>query len=170
MQPPKISAASFVALAAVVCSFALHAGERREVTNSPRPKALISESKVIPGDVPGHELIQIVRLDELQSSDPNLDGGVATVHVHIDITAGNGRYYGYAVTRTPSGDLVFDNFEGRISTVIKAGVPETTFEGTNRLFGGTGQFANLKGTGKYQGKIGPDGKPLPYQHHWTIEY
>jgi hypothetical protein len=170
MRRSNMLAASLVAFAAVVCSFTVFAGEKREVTNSPRAKALISESKVIPGDVPGHELIQVVRLDELQSSDPNIDGGLATVHVHIDITAGNGRYYGYAVTRTPSGDLVFDNFEGRIMTVTKAGVAETTFEGTNRLFGGTGKFANLKGTGKYQGKIGPDGKALPYQHHWTIEY
>lgn len=170
MQRSSILAASLVVLATLVCSVTVHAGEKKEVTNSPRPKALISESKVIPGDVPGHELIQIVRLDELQSSDPNLDGGVATVNVHMDITAGNGRYYGYAVTRTPSGDLVFDNFEGRITTVMNAGVAETTFEGTNRLFGGTGKFANLKGTGKYQGKLGPDGKPLPYQHHWTIEY
>jgi hypothetical protein len=60
--------------------------------------AVLTETKMFPGDKPGHEVTMRSRLDAVTNSDPMFSGGQATVVIVSDLVAGTGTDRGWRVT------------------------------------------------------------------------
>ena len=70
--------------------------------------------------------------------------------------------------RDADGDRIF---RGTVKTNSKAdGSWESTWEGTYEYRGGSGKFKNLKGSGKYKGKVSSQDLTVREEGRETVEY
>jgi len=67
-----------------------------------------------------------------------------------DLVAGSGTVSGYAVRTHKNGDKTYYKYQGKLTTVAEGGTTYTIGEGTVDLIGGTGKFANAKGSGTWK--------------------
>ena len=155
----KIGTVSVIAVViAISLSFPAQTAEKK-VTYSLKSKQLISQNTVYPGDVPNHQLVQVVRLNSYTaSSDPDWKDAEQMVYAQDDQIAGSGTHKGTYVIFHKDGDKSYGTFAVTHKTTVKeGGAWESTYEGKYQYTGGTGKFKNIKGSGTYKGKVTPEG-------------
>jgi len=132
--------------------------------------ALLSETKMLPGDKPGHELMMVRRMDTISYSDPIFSSGQAVVATFADYTAGSGPHRGYFAVTHPNGDKTFTTYEGIAKATPNAsGPPDVTFEGKWSFVGGTGKFDGISGGGTYKGGGTPTGPAYEFGGQYTLK-
>lgn len=145
-----------------------------EFTNIPYTKTrngTLSETKIYPGDLPGHELVQAVHSDTLRSSYADFNNVEERVFNQEESVGGNGTHRGMAVDYLKSGDQVFMTFDGSHRTTVKdGGAWEVTYSGKFDVVGGTGKYKNAKGKGTYRGKVTPEGGMQEEGVYETLKY
>jgi hypothetical protein len=132
--------------------------------------AILSETKMLPGDKPGHELTMVRRMDTITYSDPIFNSGQAVVAGVTDYTAGSGPHRGYFAVTHPTGDKTFTSYEGMAKATPKAGgPPDVTFEGKWSFVGGTGKFDGITGGGTYKGGVTAAGPAYEFGGQYTLK-
>ena len=121
------------------------------------------------GDIEGHG----ISLGESEGTNfgtgkPEFMDGAQVVNLATaDLVKGNGPQQGY-IKFAKKGDTSIAKWEGKVATTLSTeGVPITTFEGTFSWIKGTGQLANIQGSGTYKGKY--ISKTI-YTVEWEGEY
>lgn len=97
----------------------------------------------------GHMLLLMQDSGPMKSTGLFGDGS-ATDQGMNRLYQGNGEGQGYYTIKTDEGTSVAQ-WQGTVSTVVKDGVPNTSFKGTWKLISGSGKFENIKGRGVYDG-------------------
>ena len=114
---------------------------------------------------PDHEVIFSRWLSEFNSSVPDELGTAArweVVHaVYEDLGPGAKYYVGRGVATHPSGDQMFQVFEGNVGEMVKHpdGSWEVNWEGTHRCVGGTGRLEGIKCSGRHKERPRRRGSP-----------
>ena len=129
------------------------AAEKKTLTYYSKFGPVLSRTSASPGDKPDHEIIQVTRQDMTTSPDPDWNDVPSLNYGQSDLIAGGGTVSGYAVRTHKNGDKTFYRYQGKIRP-ISEGVKETAGEGTVELVGGTGKFANVKGSGTWNAAKG----------------
>jgi hypothetical protein len=88
------------------------------------------------------------------SPDPDWNEVPALNYGQSDLVAGSGTVSGYAIRTHKNGDKTFYRYQGKIRAVTEGSAKYTAGEGTVDLIGGTGKFANAKGTGTWKSDKG----------------
>lgn len=146
------------------------AAETASFTANGKVVAILSETKMMPGDKPGHELTMVRRMDTISYSDPIFSSGQAVIAAFTDYTAGSGSHRGYFAVTHPSGDKTFTTYEGMTKTTAKAsGPPDVTFEGKWSFVGGTGKFDGITGGGTYRGGLTSTGPAYEFEGQYTLK-
>jgi hypothetical protein len=132
--------------------------------------AILSETKMLPGDKQGHELTMVRRMDSITYSDP-IFGGQAVVISSSDYVIGpGGQHRGYFAIKHPNGDTTFTAYEGANKITPKAGgPPDNTFEGKWQYVGGTGKFEGISGGGTYKGMATPTGPTYEFEGQYNLK-
>ena len=131
---------------------------------------VLAETKMVPGDKPGHEVTMVRRMDTLTYSDPLFASGQATVIAVTDYVAGNGPHRGYFAINHPNGDKTFTSYEGATTATLQpSGSPKVTFEGKWQLTGGTGKFNGITGGGTYKGGVTSTGPEYELEGQYTLK-
>jgi hypothetical protein len=131
---------------------------------------VLAETKMLPGDKPGHEVTMVRRMDTLTYSDPLFASGQATVVAVTDYVGGNGPHRGYFAISHPNGDKTFTSYEGATTaTPQPSGTPKVTFEGKWQLTGGTGKFEGITGGGTYKGGLTSAGPAYELEGQYTLK-
>lgn len=139
----------------------------KKISGTGKSTAVVSETKMYPEDVPGHEVTLINFLGLDNSADPDFKTSQVNSVGISDLIAGTGTDKGYRAVTHPGGDKTFASYEGTSKTVTKSdGSSDTTFEGTWWFTGGTGKFKGISGGGTYNGKTTREG----YTYEWEGEY
>jgi hypothetical protein len=99
-------------------------------------------------DSPTRALVQLVRKDELDSSNPDFSGAECTVNEQLETFGVSGSHRGYSYCVHKNGDKSYFRYEGT-QVVTTASTCEAQFQGTFQILGGTGKFQNLRGEGVY---------------------
>ena len=116
------------------------AGDKK-ISGAGQATSVLSESRMLPGDDPRHEVVLIRRIDADKGTLG--DGQVSVVNV-ADEVAGSGTHGGYRVSTFGNGDKAFSAYKERHTAVTKAGgPPEMTFEGKWWFKGGTGRWNGI---------------------------
>lgn len=163
---PSIAWAGATALTLVLAIAApTEAAEKKTVTYDSKMIALLSRTSASPGDRPDHEIVQTTRQDVTTSQDPDWNDVPALNYGHSDLVAGSGTVTGYVVRTHRNGDKTFYRYQGKVKAVTGDGAKYTAGEGTVELIGGTGKFANAKGTGTWKSdKGGPSTVKLDLEY------
>lgn len=112
-------------------------------------------------DIPGHQ----IRIFEIHSTFPNNQRtnceGLKVVEIwtwgYSDYTKGNGRAWGYSVTRFDNGNQWFGEWSGTSVTLANPDGPaKRMFSGTGVITGGTGIYKGVRGTTRNQTYFDPD--------------
>ena len=158
-----------LALALGAFSFAAQA-EKRDLTYVKTYSKSISKSTVVVEDVPNHEVLQEVLLQQSKYSGADFSPTEEWIHVQTDQTDGSGTHKGYFFMVLEGGDQAYGTFDGRHKTLNAAdGAWSSTWEGSYRYLGGTGKYKRIKGTGTYHGRASPK-EPFHEEGRETIEY
>lgn len=114
-------------------------------------------------DQEGHALLLTESSGTAVAPDGPLDGFSAVTREIADLRQGNGPHQGYVVF-SKGNDQQVVRFEGRVTTTMKDGKPNTTMEGTYAVIGGAGALAASGGEGTYTGYFTAEDK---YQLNWS---
>ena len=146
------------AFVVVSLSFSAQAGEKKKVMGTDKEGPPISRTVVSPGDDPTRVVVLMIRRDTTTSSEPDWNETEVIVNEESDSVEGTGTHRGYSRRLFKNGDTDYSSYEGTHKTTVKEdGSRETTWEGTNKITGGTGKFKNIKGGGTYRGKATAEG-------------
>lgn len=157
--------AGALVLVLVVSSFDASAAGKK-VAGSGKVTALLSETKMLPGDDPKHE-VTMVRRTDAERSDAFGEAHVTVISIN-DLVAGTGTHRGWRTATLQDGDKIFAAYEGKTRTTPKpGGPPEVTFEGKYWFTGGTGKWKGITGGGTYKG--GLEGGSVSYQYEGEYE-
>jgi hypothetical protein len=126
------------------------AAERKSITYYNQTGPVVSRTSASPGDRPDHELVQATRQDMTTSPDADWNDVPVLNFGQSDLVAGSGTVSGYAVRTHKNGDKTFYTYQGRIRAVAEGDARYTVGEGTVELTGGTGKFANARGSGTWK--------------------
>lgn len=141
--------------ASVALSFPAQA-EKRKISGTARGVSTPSQSTPYAGENPKREIAQRVSVFHWISNNADWDGIVETSPQQTLTVDGVGKDVGHIVFHYKNGDESWGWFSGTSKIITKAdGAWEVPFEGEKMLTGGTGKFANAKGTIKYKGKVTP---------------
>ncbi len=150
-----------VIVIAVLAIFTLaqstYAGEKKTITyvNKFGP---VQERIILPvADREGHVIGAQMRQDRTSSSDAEWDGASFSLNGLFDWVNGSGRVWGYGVQTLKSGDKIFSKYSGNLQRSGEGEQWQTLGEGTTEIYGGTGKFANIKGSGTFKAEINPAG-------------
>jgi hypothetical protein len=139
----------------------------KKITGSGQVIAVLSETKMMPGDDLSHVITFLRRLDTDKSD--QFGTGQASLVDFSDYVAGSGPHRGYRTVIFPSGDQAFAAYEGMTKGVVKPAGPEGTFQGKWRYVGGTGKFKGITGGGTYTGEFTPTSLTYQYQGDYEIK-
>ena len=133
------------------------AGQKEKFFATKKYGPIISRSIIYPGDMPKHEMVQLVRMDTvIRSSDPDYVGTEQWVFGQLNSIGGSGSHRGTVVDHLKTGDQAWGTFEGTHQTTVRdGGLWEFTGHGTVYWTGGTGKHENAKGTTAYRIKGTP---------------
>jgi hypothetical protein len=165
-------AVSGLSLAMVLGSYALagQAAEKRELTYVKTYSKSISKSSFMIEDVPNHEVMQEILLQQSRYSGTDFKPVEEWIHIHTDQADGSGSHKGYFFIVLEGGDQTYGTFDGRHKTLTQAdGAWSSTWEGSYRYLGGTGKYKHIKGAGTYKGRASPK-EPFYEEGRETIEY
>lgn len=104
------------------------------------------------------QMRQYVRLDTLNSRNPDIDGTEQTVYVHEEIVGTNGRHDGYGVFALRDGEQLWYRFEGTSYRRGEGSSWEARYHGIYRFISGTGRYAGIQGGAHYEGVVTPAGQ------------
>jgi len=159
-----------VAVALASFGFSGQAAEKKELSYVKTYSKSISKSSFSIDDVPNHEVVQEVLLQQSKFSSPDFKPTEEWIHIQTDQTDGTGTHKGYYIMFHQGGEQTYGTFDGRHKTVTKDdGSWASTWEGTYRYVGGTGKYKNIKGSGTYKGRASPK-EPFYEEGRETIEY
>lgn len=130
------------------------AAEKKSLTYESHLGPVLSRTSAAPGDRPDHEIVQTTRQDMTFSADPDWNEVPLINYSQSDLVAGSGTVAGYAIRTHRNGDKSFYSYQGKLRAVTEDGAKYTVGEGTVNLIGGTGKFANAKGTGTWKSAKG----------------
>jgi hypothetical protein len=108
-------------------------------------------------DQEGHELVLNEATGTAASPGGPLDGFSVIERGIADLSQGNGPQQGYVIFDKGS-DRQIVRYEGRVTTTMKDGQPNTTMKGTYEVVNATGALAGTKGKGTYSGYFTAEGK------------
>jgi hypothetical protein len=146
------------------------AAEKKELTYVKTYSKSISKSSFNIDDVPNHEVMQEVLLQQSKYSGSDFKPVEEWIHVQTDQTDGSGSHKGNFFLILQGGDQTYGTFDGKHKTVVqKDGAWASTWEGTYRYLGGTGKYKNIKGAGTYKGRASPK-EPFYEEGRETIEF
>ena len=145
---PSAASIAFAVILAVASTTA--AAEKKSIIYYNQTGPVLSRTSASPGDVPGHEIIQATRQDMTTSPDPDWNEVPAINHGQSDLVGGSGTVSGYAVRTHKNGDKTFYKYQGKLTAVTEGSSTYTIGEGTVDLIGGTGKFANARGSGTWK--------------------
>jgi len=147
--------------------------EGKKISGTAKFGPTLSQTTLLPGDVPQHQVALVTRLQSWNSADPDWNNVEVTNFVFSDFTAGTGYHRGYNANVHPGGHRTFLGFEGRSNrTTNPDGSWESKFEGKLWFTGGTGKFQGVTGEGSYIGKSGAASgtAPISGTYEWQLEY
>jgi hypothetical protein len=139
----------------------------KKITGRAQAIAVLSETKMLPGDDASHEVRFMRRLDRDQSD--QFGSGQASIINTADATAGSGTDRGYRTVTLSNGDQAFAAYEGTSKSVAKSTGPEGTFQGKWWYTGGTGKFKGITGGGTYTGEFTPTSLSYQYQGEYQLK-
>jgi hypothetical protein len=147
----------FAALLILSVAGSADAAEKKSVTLNTKWGSVQQRIAVPIGDRAGHDIGAQVRQDASSSTDPDWDNATAMVIGQFDVVKGNGAVWGYAVRTVKSGDKVFLKYDGTTKRSGEGDQWQSVGEGTVEVYGGTGKFAGIKGTGTFKSENSPAG-------------
>ncbi len=140
--------------------------QSKKISGTGRAVAVLSETKMLPGDDPRHEITLVRRLEADKGTLGETQ--VSTTSVS-DYVAGTGTHRGHRVSVFPDGDKAFSAYEGQTKTILKpGGPPEITFAGKWWFTGGTGKWKGITGNGTYKGEATPAGMTWEYEGGYEV--
>ena len=149
------SAVVAILFAAVAFSVPAQA-EKRKISGNAREVATPMQSTPYTRENPKRDIVQRIGVFLWTSGNADWDGIVETSPQQNLTVNGNGVDLGHIVFHYKNGDESYGWFNGTYKVVTKAdGAWEIPFEGEKVFMGGTGKFANIKGSFKYKGKVTP---------------
>jgi hypothetical protein len=149
--------------AAVALSYPAHA-EKRKVSGSAREVAEPTRTTPWARENPKRDIAQRVAVFLWTSSNADWDGIVETSPQQALTVAGDGKDLGHIVFHYKNGDESWGWYSGSYKFVTKSdGSWEIPFPGEKYFLGGTGKFANIKGTLKYKGTVTPAGGTFTWE-------
>jgi hypothetical protein len=104
-------------------------------------------------DREGHVIGAQTRQDRSSSADAEWDDASFIVNGQFDWINGSGRAWGYGIQILKSGDKIFSKYSGNLRRSGEGDQWQTVGEGTEEIYGGTGKFANVKGSGTFKVEI-----------------
>ena len=141
--------------------------QSKKISGTGKPAAVLSETKMLPGDDPQHEITLLRRLDVQMGTLG--DAQVSLVSVS-DLVSGSGTHRGYSLSTYRDGDTTFSSIEGQTKTVPKAsGPPEITSAGKWQFTGGTGKWKGITGGGTYQGSVTSAGVTYQFEGEYEVK-
>ena len=167
----RIGLASLLAiLSLTLVGFSAEASQKEKISATKKYGPIISRSIIYPGDLPKHEMVQLVRMDiVIRSSDPDYVGTEEWVFGQLDSIGGSGSHRETCVDHLKTGDLLWGTFEGTHETTVKeGGGSEFTGRGTTHWTGGTGKYENARGFATYRIKGTPQEVLVDFERE--IEY
>lgn len=146
-------------LAWSVLSFApgLFAAEKLSVTVSNQYGPVQQRLAIPISDVSGHEIGTQTRQGTSSSSNAEWDGASLLPIGQFDLVKGSGMISGFNTRTFKNGDKLFSKFKHMLQRISDAESKFAISEGRSEIVGGTGKFANAKGTSSYAGQIGAAG-------------
>jgi hypothetical protein len=145
----------------------------KKITGTGKFGPTLSQTLLLPTDVPKHEVMLTNRVQTWNSTDPEWNNVEVTQFVFTDYIAGSGYHRGHNTNLHPGGDRTFISYEGQTMRTTNAdGSWASKFEGTFRFTGGTGKFQGISGQGTYIGKASAPGgsTPTAASFDWQGEY
>ncbi len=141
--------------------------QSKKISGTGKPVAVLSETKILPGDDPQHEITLLRRLDAQTGTLGEVQVSVVSVS---DLVSGSGTHRGYNLGTFPDGDKLFSSYEGQTKTVLKpGGPPEITFAGKWRYTGGTGKWKGITGGGTYKGEVTSAGVTYQFEGEYEVK-
>jgi len=127
-----------------------------------------ADSIVIP-DTEGHRAVLAEATGTNTSAGENafMDGAETILASYTDLIMGSGPNQGYTIFKM-GDNMTVAKWKGEVKTTMtEEGAPNVTFSGSFEYVKGTGQFANIKGSGTYKGQFT---SPTEYTVDWQGEY
>jgi len=150
-------------------SLATLVGQQKTKVAGKMTAAYTKQEIIDVGDTEGH----IISLSESEGTNvgtgkPEFMENAQVINLStVDLVKGTGPQHGY-IKFVKKGDTCFAKWEGKVTTTLSTdSTPITTFEGTFSWIKGTGQLANIQGSGTYKGKY--ISKTI-YTVEWEGEY
>jgi hypothetical protein len=143
--------------------------DRRRIVGMATPVRTLSQTKVWPGQRPGHDVTLSRRIIVLHSLDPDFDGAQALEVDCSECLAGTGAHRGHNVNTHARGDKTFVAYQGITRTVAtERGPGQTLLEGIWWCTGGTGRFSGITGQGTYRGQLTPAGPACTFEGEYEL--
>lgn len=159
-----------IALAGVLGSSAqAWAGEKKKLSGTGIYISTAGKQVAYEADNPKREMSQFINIWTFTSNDPDFDGIIETAPTQIICNPAGCRHQGQLVFRHKNGDEIWGYFYGTHTIAPKGdGTWAMSSDGVKVMMGGTGKYANAKGTLKYSSTDVPYGATF----HWTgeVEY
>jgi len=141
--------------------------QSKKMSGTGRVVAVLSETKMLPGDDPRHEMTLIRRLDVQIGTLGEAQVSIVGVS---DLVAGSGTQRGHLVNTFSDADKTFSSYEGQVNPDPKAGgPPEITFSGKWQFTGGTGKWKGITGGGTYQGGVTSAGLTYQFEGEYEVK-
>lgn len=156
---------------ALILAAVASAAERRGAAGTGRTMNATVLARLSVEDIPGHELVQSVGIDELSTPDAiegvSFEAAQVRTHTQADLVRGSGLVRGYGVWQAKSGEKLFMAFGYGVPPLPddKSAAP---FEGTFEWLGGTGRLKYVRGKGTLAGEISSRGE-ASYRWNGTYE-
>ena len=145
------------------------AGEKKTVTTTYATGKVTQRLALPVADQPGHEIYVMTREDlPASSNDPDWEGTTIVSSAQGDLVKGSGPVSGYSVRTLKSGDKIFSKFQGTVKRSGEGDNWKSSGQFSSEITGGTGKYANAKGSGTATSEIGPSGGTV--NATFTIEY
>lgn len=157
-------------VAASFCFSAQAAVKTKIKYSTTDPGQTISKTTLSPGDVPGHELSQVVTVRNYNVSNPDYDVKETWVYEQSDTITGTGSAKGPNIDILKNGDKAYYICEAALKTITKEDKSwETAWEGKCQFTGGTGKIKSIKGGLTFKGKATPE-QPFFEEGEYEVEY
>ena len=119
--------------------------EGKKISGTAKFGPTLSQTTLLPGDVPQHQVALVTRLQSWNSADPDWNNVQVTNFVFSDYTAGTGAHRGYNANVHPGGHRTFFGFEGKTTrTTNPDGSWESKSRGSRGSQGVPGNFRGLQ--------------------------
>jgi hypothetical protein len=158
-----------IALATLAASTSAWSAEKHKVSGTATFVSMAARTSGYGADKPKRDLAQWTAIWSFASSAPDFDGMIETAPTQSIDGPGIGRHQGFFTFRHRNGDESHGYFHGTHEVVSKPdGSWDMNIDGVKVITGGTGRFANAKGTLRYSARNTPYGAQFGYSG--DIEY